>query len=289
MQGRPVPISRRGFLRLASAGAVASFGFAEVGFAEARSLPDIRRVSLVLPHLPSAWDNLLIVQVSDVHAGPYMPPARMRRIRDLIARIPADMIVFTGDQMDRRESDAPAFVKGFRGLRAPLGVYGILGNHDHYIDPALSVDALERAGITPLVNDGVVLERDGQKLAVVGVDDLAARGGSRADFSVIRNYSGSFRLCLCHQPQGWYRALHAGAHLTLAGHTHGGQIAVPTRNLNVARLQTRYIAGPYRRDDAFLYVSRGIGVGAVPVRVGAPPEIDVIRLRSSASALSAAA
>jgi uncharacterized protein len=289
MQRRPSEISRRGFLRLASAGAVASFGFAEIGFAEAQSLPGIRRVTLTLPHLPSAWDNLLIVQVSDVHAGPYMPPARMRRIRDLVARIPADLIVFTGDQMDRRESDAPAFVKGFSGLSAPLGVFGILGNHDHYIDPALSVRALRRSGITPLINNGLVLERSGQRLALVGIDDLAASGASRADFSVLRRYPNAFRLCLCHQPQGWYRALHAGAHLTLAGHTHGGQIAVPTRNLNVARLRTRFIAGPYRRDDAFLYVSRGIGVGAVPVRVGAPPEIDVITLRSSAAALTVAA
>jgi len=75
----------------------------------------------------------------------------------------------------------------------------------------------------------------------------------------------------------------AGAHLTLAGHTHGGQIALTGRNLNVARFSTRYIAGPYRRDEAFLYVSRGVGVGALPVRVGAPPEIDLLTLRSTAA------
>ena len=288
MQRRPSPITRRGFLRLASAGAVASFGVAEAGFAEAQGLPGLRRVRLTVPQLPPAWEGLVLVQVSDVHAGRYMSARRMRRIRDLVARIPADMIVFTGDQMDRRESDAPAFASGFAGLEAPLGVYGILGNHDHYIDPAISVHALERAGATPLVNDSRTFERDGQHLALVGLEDLAAGPGRLPQFSLLGQHPDAFRICLCHQPQGWHDAADAGAHLTLAGHTHGGQIALPTRNVNVARFQTRYISGPYRREDAFLYVSRGIGVGAVPVRVGAPPEIDVISLHRPSAAVSAA-
>jgi hypothetical protein len=77
--------------------------------------------------------------------------------------------------------------------------------------------------------------------------------------------------------------LEEGAHVTLAGHTHGGQIALTKRNLNVARFQGRYIAGTYRRDDAVLYVSRGIGVGAVPLRLGAPPEVDLLILRRPAA------
>ncbi len=275
----PSPISRRRFLELSSLGMAASFGFAQAGHAEARGLPSLRRVRLTLEHLPPAWDGLTIVQVSDIHSGPHMPAARMRRIRDLVSRIPADLVVFTGDQMDRRPSDAPAFAEGFAGISAPLGVFGILGNHDHYIDPKLSLRALEKAGITPLVNSVEVLERDGQRIALIGLEDLNARDGGAPDFSLVSGTSGAFRICLCHQPQGWHRAMAAGAHLTLAGHTHGGQITFPTRNVNPARLHTRYIAGPYRRNDAWLYVSRGVGVGAIPVRVGSPPEIDVITLR----------
>jgi predicted MPP superfamily phosphohydrolase len=212
---------------------------------------------------------------------------RMRRIRRLISALPVDMIVFTGDQIDRRPVDAGLFTDGFRGLSAPLGVYGILGNHDHHLDVTLAESALTSAGVTPLVNRSVTLRRGGSRIALVGVDDLWSPQGP--DFSLLREHPGEFRICLCHQPQGWRAARAAGAHVMLAGHTHGGQIAFPTRNLNVARLTTRYIAGPYTRDGATLYVSRGIGVGAVPLRVGSPPELDVITLRCGAAEVRAAA
>lgn len=259
-------------------------GVARVGLAEAADLPGLRHSTLALPHLPHQWDGLVVAQISDVHAGPYMPPKRMQRVRDLVMAADPDLVVFTGDQVDRRDSDAALFGAGFAGIAAPLGVYGVLGNHDHYIDPRRSRWALERAGVTPLINRGVELEQHGSLLALVGVNDLS--GG--ADFTVLRRHPGAFRVCLSHQPQTWTEALANGAHLTLSGHTHGGQIALPSRNLNVARLQTRYIAGPYRREDALLYVSRGIGVGAVPLRVGAPPEIDILTLRRADSAAVAA-
>ena len=116
--------------------------------------------------------------------------------------------------------------------------------------------------MTPLINGSVTLRRGDARLALVGVDDLWSPHGG-PEFSLLERHPDAFRICLCHQPQGWRSARDAGAHLTLSGHTHGGQIALPTRNLNVARLTTRYIAGPYHRDDSTLYVSRGIGVGAV--------------------------
>jgi predicted MPP superfamily phosphohydrolase len=214
---------------------------------------------------------------------------RMARLRDLAVSLEPDLIVFTGDQMDRRPSDADLFARGFAGITAPMGVFGILGNHDHFFDPAISERALKAAGIEPLINNGVVFERDGASLAVVGVEDLHARDGRAPDFSILTKYPTSFRICLCHQPNGWHRAAAAGAHLTLSGHTHGGQIALTGRHLNVARINTRYIAGPYRREDAHLYVSRGVGVGAVPVRVGSPPEVDLLTLRKPAAKVRVAA
>jgi predicted MPP superfamily phosphohydrolase len=259
-----------------------SVGVSARGFAAAQNVPGLRRISLEPPALPASWDGLRILQVSDVHAGPYMPVERMRRIRDLVSQIPADVIVFTGDQLDRRRSDARLFAAGFAGLKAPLGVYGILGNHDHSVEPELSVWALRKAGITPLVNEVVRFERGGVPLALAGVEDIQAKNGRQPRFEILKEHHDAFRICLCHQPQGWHRAAENGAHVTIAGHTHGGQIALTTRNLNPARFHTRYVAGPYRRDDAFLYVSRGIGVGAVPLRVGSPPEIDLITLRSPA-------
>jgi predicted MPP superfamily phosphohydrolase len=282
-------LSRRKFLKNASLTAASSLGFGGYGFANALDLPGVRRLDLHLPALPEAWHGLSILQISDIHAGPYMGSKRMARIRDLASALAPDLIVFTGDQMDRRHGDAELFVRGFSGISAPMGVWGILGNHDHFIDPRRSEWALEAAGIEPLVNNAVTFERSGASLALVGIEDLQARFERAPDFSVLEKYPASFRICLCHQPQGWRQAAAAGAHLTLSGHTHGGQIALTGRNLNVARFSTRYIAGPYRREEAFLYVSRGVGVGAVPVRVGAPPEIDLLTLRSAAVSAKVAA
>ena len=282
-------LTRRHFIKTTAFSAASSLGLTGYGFATALELPGLRRVTLDLPKLPIAWDGLSILQISDVHAGPYMGSERMARLRDMANKLHADMIVFTGDQMDRRPSDAELFARGFKGISAPLGVWGILGNHDHFIDPDLSEWALRSAGIQPLVNSGVVIERGGSTLALVGLDDLQASEGRGPEFSVLHRYAADFRICLCHQPQGWHRAITAGADLTLAGHTHGGQIALTNRNLNAARFSTRYISGPYRRDHASLYVSRGVGVGAIPVRVGSPPEIDLITLRSAAVAKRVAA
>lgn len=272
-------LTRRKFLEI---GSLTFAGLSTGSLAEGQSLPAVRRRRMLLPDLPPAWDGLRVLQISDVHAGPHMTVERMQRVRDLALATPADLIVFTGDQVDRREEDAELFARGFEGISAPLGVYGILGNHDHYIDPRLSERALVAAGIRPLVNSGEMLVSEGSRLALVGVDDLHARGGRRPDFRLLSRYRAAYRICLCHQPQGWPQAAAAGANLTLSGHTHGGQIALTARNLNVARLSTRYIAGPYRRDDQMLYVSRGIGVGAVPLRLGAPPEIDLLVLRREA-------
>ena len=276
-------------MKSASLTAASSLGFAGYGFSNALDMPGVRRQRLDLPNLPQDWDGLRIVQISDVHAGPYMDSERMSRLRDMAHNLKPDLIVFTGDQMDRRPSDAELFVRGFEGITAPMGVWGILGNHDHFFDPKKSEWALEAAGIKALINEGVVFERNGSELAMVGVEDLQAGEGREPDFSVLNRYPTAFRICLCHQPNGWHRAAEAGAHLTLAGHTHGGQIALTGRNINVARFNTRYIAGPYRREEAYLYVSRGVGVGAVPVRVGAPPEIDVLTLRSPAASATAVA
>ncbi len=262
--------------------ALGSFGAAERSLGEAQALPSIRTATLVVPGLPGAWDGLVIAQVSDVHAGPYMGRDRLRRVRDLALSLPADLVVFTGDQMDRRPGDAETFVAGFAGIEAPLGVYGVLGNHDHFIDPAISEAALTEAGVRPLVNESVTFVRDGEPLHLVGLEDLTASPGRGPDFSAIGRAGAGFRICLCHQPGGWRRARAAGADLTLAGHTHGGQIALPSRRVNVARLHSPYIAGPYRRGGAVLYVSRGIGVGAVPLRLGSPPEIDLLVLRRAA-------
>lgn len=282
-------LTKRRIVKLGSTSLLTSIGVAEWGYARSQLTPAVRRRTLELPNLPYAWNGLRIAQVSDVHAGAYMPAHRMRYVADLVARLHADLIVFTGDQIDRREQDAHTFTLGFRGLHAPLGIYGVLGNHDHYIDPGLAETALRRAGIRPLVNEAVQLWRHDTPLRLVGLEDLSAEGTAGPDFSLITSDTEAYTICLCHQPGGWHEARESGADLTLAGHTHGGQIAVPSRRVNVARLHSPYVAGPYTEGDATLFVSRGIGVGAIPVRIGAPPEIDLLELRTVGRAHAATA
>lgn len=243
-------------------------------------LPLVRIVTLRHPQLPEPFDGLRLAQVSDVHAGNYMPPARLTRVRELVEALGPDLVVFTGDQLDRRDVDADIFVHGFAGLDAPLGLYGVLGNHDHMAGAQLAIEALTAVGITPLVNGAALLERGSARLLVAGVDDLDAPPGWGPQYSVVRRTQADFRLLLCHQPNGWPQGAAQGAEITLSGHTHGGQITHPSGRLNLARLATPFVVGPYLRGDAILFVSRGVGVsGLLPMRYGSPPEIDLITLR----------
>jgi len=158
-------------------GAMAFVGgsvLARSGWLEATELPMVRRVIISHPFLPPAFDGLRIAQVSDLHAGVFMPPERLERVRALIERLAPDVVAFTGDQLDRRQVDADLFVHGFAGVDAPLGVYGILGNHDHLASPRLALAAMEAVGITPLVNESVTLRRGSSSIALAGVDDLDA-------------------------------------------------------------------------------------------------------------------
>ncbi|MGC8916285.1 MAG: metallophosphoesterase [Thermoanaerobaculum sp.] len=243
-----------------------------------RALPLVRRVLLMHPHLPEAFDGLTIAQVSDVHAGQFMTADRLETVRSLVASLAPDLIVFTGDQLDRRDVDADLFVQGFAGISAPLGVFGILGNHDYLAGRSLALAALEAAGIQPLVNHSVFLQRGGHGLLLAGVDDADAPSPFAPDFSVLWTTSGAFKLLLCHQPRLWPEAIRHGADLTLSGHTHGGQISPVGERFSVARLATRFVAGTYLSGSHVLYVSRGVGVGAVPLRVGTLPEVDLITL-----------
>jgi predicted MPP superfamily phosphohydrolase len=280
-------LTRRSALRRGSMGVVGSVLLARAQWAEAAELPLVRWVSLSHPRLPAAFDGFRIAQIADVHAGAFMPPERLVRVRELVDALEPDIVVFTGDQLDRRDVDAEIFVHGFAGLQAPLGTFGALGNHDHVVGRDLAISALEAVGAVPLVNSAVLLEQGSGKVLLAGVDDIEAQPPHAPDFDVVARDDADLRILLCHQPNGWTSARVAGAEITLSGHTHGGQITIPSRGLNVARLHTPYVAGPYRKSEFLLHVSRGVGVGALPVRFGALPEVDLITLeRGLASAVA---
>ncbi len=285
----PVDPSRRAFLRNA---AVVSTGAATVvgigGAQQAYGDPQITRLPLAFPDLPAGLDGLRIAHLSDLHAGPLVSPGTLRRWRDLTEREQPELLLFTGDLVDSRPDELEPLLQAFRGFHPPLGRFAILGNHDYFDDPRPIWRDLERAGIRCLENAAALVPRGGATLALMGLQDPMARNGRfrRLAFGTgprpaeaARDLPAeAFRICMNHRPSEWEQALAAGARLTLSGHTHGGQIN-PIPGFNSARLLGPRTNGLYREGDDLLYVSRGLGVVGLPLRVGAAPEIAIITLK----------
>ena len=280
---------RRKFLRQTSSAGVgiAAYGVM-AGTLQARADPEILRHELHFPDLPSGLDGLRLVQLSDLHAGPLMEAGQLERWRRLAEAERPELLLITGDIVDSLPEEAQAFVAAFKGFRAPRGMFAILGNHDYFTDPRPIWKSLEAMGIQFLENRHALVERNGALLALVGLQDRMAQHGHFRDIRYGPGPSpalaiqgippGAWRLCLSHRPSDWFLARGAGARLTLSGHTHGGQInLIP--GLSSALILGPYTQGLYAKGDDQLYVSRGLGVVGLPVRIAAPPEITVITLR----------
>ncbi len=281
--------SRRAFLQGASTAGLGAVAIgAGFGWAQANGEPQILRHELFWPDLPQGLDALRLVQISDLHAGPLAGLERLQRWRILAERERPELLLITGDFVDSLPEELAAFSEAFRGFPASLGRYAILGNHDYFTDPRPLWQELETGGFRCLENAHAVVNRGGADLAILGVQDPQAldgrfRGirfgpGPRPDLAVRGLKEGPFRLALAHRPGLWRLTRKVGAHLTLAGHTHGGQVnLIP--GVNFARMLGPYTEGLFEEGGQRLYVNRGLGVVGVPMRVAAPPEITVITLR----------
>ena len=280
---------RRAFLRtaaLASTGGAAAFGLG--GAREAYGDPEITRRALPFPDLPQGLDGLRIAHLSDLHAGPLIGPATLRRWRHLTEREQPELLLITGDLVDSRPEELEPLLEAFRGFLPPLGRFAVLGNHDFFDDPRPIWRDLEREGIRCLENATALLPRNGNMLALMGLQDPMARNGRfrRMVFGpgprpaeTARDLpADAFRICMNHRPSEWEQALEAGARLTLSGHTHGGQIN-PIPGLNSARILGPRTEGLYREGGDLLYVSRGLGVVGLPIRIAAAPEIAILTLK----------
>jgi len=280
---------RRRFLRQTSAVGASMAVFSVMrGRIEAQSDPDIIRHELSFPDLPPGLDGLRIVQISDLHAGPLSSSGQVQRWRRLAEGERPELLLITGDMVDSLPEEAGIVADAFRGFRAPLGSYAILGNHDYFTDPRPIWSTLEGIGMEFLENRHALVTRKGGTLALVGLQDPMARHGHFRDIAygpgpqpylAVRGVpEGAWRLCLSHRPSDWHLARQTGAPLTLSGHTHGGQVnLIP--GVSSAIILGEYTQGLYRMDDQALYVNRGLGVVGLPIRIGAPPEITVITLR----------
>ncbi|WP_243385000.1 metallophosphoesterase [Geothrix alkalitolerans] len=287
--GEALDPGRRAFLRtaaLASTGAAVAFGAR--GAREAYGDPVITRHELAFTNLPPGLEGLRLAQLSDLHSGPLVGPELVRRWRDLTARERPDLLLITGDLVDSRPDELEPVVDAFAGFPATFGTFAVLGNHDYFDDPRPIWRDLEAAGIRCVENASALVRRNGSTLAVMGLQDPMARNGRfrRMVFGpgprpaeATRDVPvDAFRLCLNHRPSEWEEALTAGARLTLSGHTHGGQIN-PIPGVSSAHLIGPRTQGFYRQGEDVLYVSRGLGVVGLPLRIAAPPEIAIFTLR----------
>jgi predicted MPP superfamily phosphohydrolase len=282
--GASAAMTRRAFLQKATIGfgAVALMVTAR-GLWMARGTPRHERVTIYLPDLPAAFDGVRLVQLSDFHSGPYMSREQMLSVRRQIEELKPDLYFFTGDFVDAFAEQMPPFVEAFENLRAPLGVFTVLGNHDYFADIQTVEAGLAAAKLPLLRNNNHVLEHRGGKLAIVGVDDLWAnrRKGRGPNITAAVNDlpENVFKICLSHQPNYWPEIKKHKVALTLCGHTHGGQFGIMGTQISLARIASPYVAGLYKEEGMQLYVNRGLGVFGIPVRIGMPPEITEITLK----------
>ena len=245
----------------------------------------VRRLEASWPDLPPALDGLRIVQLSDLHVGPHTSRRFLARVARLTAEAEPTMIVVTGDLIDDHAPDVAHYAAALGGLRAPLGVFAVAGNHDVYAGwPAVRA-ALERLPLTVLVNAARVVEWRGAHLAVVGTGDPAggrggtATGGPDLAAALAGVPPDAFTIVLAHNPALWPPLARAGVPLTLSGHTHWGQLAIPALGWSLASPFLDHAMGSYEEEGRLLYIHPGTNYWGIPFRLGTPPEVAVLELR----------
>lgn len=262
------------------------------GYAGTRRLV-VRRLTFAFPDLPAAFDGLTVAHLSDLHVGPHTPPRLLARVRRTVEEAAPDLVVYTGDQVDDYARDTEPFAAAFEGLRGPLGAVAVAGNHDVYAGWTNVRRGLEAMGLTVLVNEAAPLTRGGATLWVAGTGDPAgdawhAGGGADAapdvDATLADVPRGAFVLALAHNPALWPALARRGVSLTLSGHTHYGQIAVPALDWCLASLFLDHAMGTHRDGAARLYIHPGTGYWGLPLRLGAWPEVALVTLRRDAPA-----
>ena len=272
--------SRRAFFRAAGAGicmtplAGTAFGIVH------RNAFRLNEVSVPIANLPKDLDGLRIVQVTDIHLSPFLSEAECARAVDMANETRAHLALVTGDLITRRGDPLDACLHQLARLRADAGVLGCLGNHEVYARAEDYVAAEgRRLGIEFLRRQAKVLRFGAATINFAGVDYQRMHSQYLAGAEKLIA-PGAVNVLLSHNPDVFPVAARQGYDLTIAGHTHGGQVDVEIlhQHFNVARYYTDYVQGLYREGQSAVYVSNGIGTIGVPVRLGAPPEVSLLRL-----------
>lgn len=265
----------------------------------------VHKLKLAFKNLPPAFKGLRIVQISDVHSGSFNNKEAVQKGIEMIKAQKPDVIFFTGDLVNNLSAEMDGYMEVFNKVQAPMGVYSTLGNHDYgdYVEwedrdihgySKKRNDNLDRLkqihgelGWRLLMNEHVTLEREGQQIGILGIENWSAMSRFPKYGDMKKAYAGAahlpFKILLSHDPTHWdaqVRPEYPDIDLTLAGHTHGMQfgVEIPGFRWSPARFVYKEWAGLYKEGDQRLYVNRGFGFLGYPGRVGILPEITVIDL-----------
>ena len=265
---------RRMVVAASVAGCLAIGGY---GFWEASQI-GVTRIEVPLRHLPPDLDGLSVVHLSDVHYGMLHENGRLSDLVRRVNEMKPDLVVFTGDLVDAAVSHMEEMASPLSSLRARLGLFAVMGNHEFYAGANRAEAIMRQAGIQVLRNEVQVLPG---KLQILGIDDpaVARTGRPLADFNGLMKALDPEKpsIFLYHQPVRFEEASAAGVGLQLSGHIHGPQLwpMVPLVRLVYPRMQ-----GLFKLEDTYLFISRGVGTGGPAMRLASPPEIVHITLRS---------
>ncbi len=279
------------------------FGSILYGITKGKYNYRVKNIEIPFADLPKEFDGFKIAQISDIHSGSFDNITQVEYGVDLINEQGADVIVFTGDMVNSSAEEIVPFVNIFKKLTAPSGMFSIMGNHDyahyrrfeskqHAEQNVLDLQAHQKEmGFDMLNNEHRVLERNGERISIVGVENW---GHSRhfpkkgdIDKAIEGLDQDVFKVMLSHDPSHWdQKILDHPVHfpLTLSGHTHGGQFGIQIPGFQWSPIKYRYKrwSGLYTEGKQNLYVNQGFGYLAFPGRVGMPPEITVFTLKSMA-------
>lgn len=249
---------------------------------------EVKNIDIVLPGLSRQLDGIRILQISDIHTGSYFGTGYLEEAVRIINEQKPDIIAATGDFVNFDPSELQLFLPTLRKLTADIGVFASLGNHDHYMTVMKHVqlqDMITSTGMNLLVNQSKVLTINNAQLVMAGTDNTGFNqkfGNLEQTFKDIPREIPS--ILMAHDPTFWkMEILNSGlADLTLSGHTHGGQVGIEFLGEAYSPAQFVYEqwSGLYSSENKYLYVNRGLGTVGPPIRVGIPPEITVLTLRS---------
>jgi hypothetical protein len=284
----PASRSRRQFLERAAVLVSATpFVAAGYGLISERLDVEVTRQRIRLPRLPKAFEGFRIAQLSDFHISPFMTAEQIRRFAEITNDLKPDLVALTGDFLTWDAGAQGEVVQALAPLRAPYGVFGCLGNHEVYARTQYSItQMLGTAGIRILRHATAAIRSGGESVNLIGVD---FQGCHECPTFPPQDYlrdieplvvPDTVNILLSHNPESFDRTAQLGIDLSLAGHTHGGQLALESvrRGLNLSSLGYTYTRGRYEKGGSQLYVNRGIGTIGFPIRLGAAPEITVFEL-----------